>query len=134
MKFWKSPFPVDTSWLHLLLEQIWNKLKTHMWVPYITDLVTSCKSLSNHAMIFNTLPCVSVAIWMLQQNLPFLPSDMAYNISHNNLMNLSYIQERNFSNLMRSHINVSSNQVENILTKPINTPTYFTHIVMQIIK
>ena len=79
------------------------------------------------------LPCVSVYIWMSQNNMIFLISDMTCNITCTIHMNLSCTQERNFSKQMKSHINVSSKQEMHKSTKIMNTPTFSIHIVMQII-
>ena len=47
-------------------------------------------------------------------------------------MNLSCIQEGGFSNQIKSHINVSSNQAMKKSTKIRNNPTSCIHILMQI--
>ena len=95
-------------------------------------VVNWCISLSKQAMIFNNSPYTWVVIWIPHHNLHNFPLDMAWNISCTNLMNPSCIQERKYSNQMRSHINVSSNQVVQISTKTRNTPILFTHNVMHI--
>ena len=62
VKFWKSPFPVDTSFEKELFidktlvgEEI--KILNHMEDPSINELVDSCTSMSKYAMTFNTLLC-----------------------------------------------------------------------------
>ena len=70
----------------------------------------------------------------VQQSLPSLLSDMAWNISCNTHMNLSCIQERKISKQVRSHINYFSKQVMHKSTKIRKNPTSSTHIVMQIMQ
>ena len=97
-------------------------------------MVASCTSLLKLDIIFNTLPYVSVDMWIIQKSLPSLLSDMAWNISCNTHMNLSCIQERKISKQVRSHINYFSKQVMHKSTKIRKNPTSSTHIVMQIMQ
>ena len=64
---------------------------------------------------------------MIQQNLYFLPSYTACNISCITLMYISCIQEILFSNSKNYHINASSRKVLQRSTKLRNNPTFFTY-------
>ena len=116
----------------LFMEESWNKLKTRMGNTSITCLVASFKSLFKCSMIFNISPCISVSTWIIQQNLLYLLSEMAWDISCTTHIHPSFIQEMIIPKQMRSHINFSSNQVMHKSTKINNTPNSSIHIVMQI--
>ena len=75
--FWKK----HSSWIHLSLEKIWNKLRHNMKDHSITGLVDPCIPLSKLTMIFNISPCASVDTQMDEKNLIYLLSNMAWSIS-----------------------------------------------------
>ena len=62
-------YPVIPIYIHgytYLLEKK-NKLRTHMEDTSINGLVAKCTLLFKLAMVFNTLPCIFVFTWMIQQ-------------------------------------------------------------------
>ena len=83
-----------SSWLHISLEKIWNKLRNHMEYHSITGLVKSFTSLFKLDMIFNISPCASVATRIHQYNVLSLILNMTWNISFAVHMNPSWTQER----------------------------------------